>query len=305
MSSKMDSYLRRIVNQTDCSKEERQDMFEEMRDHLLLVRQDYMEEGYSKIEAEAIAMKEFGHEATIGDGLQQAMFPYRREFLLFLAIGSYLFVCVQYFYVLFTENVAIHSFFVPAIAHALLLFFALNQTYAVNRKLWLNLSLVLNILLMVLFAFPDFTTTLTWDMIFYSFLALSIFLIYRTALTYPQGGENISRKRFIHIVNITTGFLLLVFTGFFFVSFAIFAGFQLQILLNFLIPHIIWFLIYLIQIRLTNVNSKWTKRSYILWLFPVFYATSFIVVFYLPSDMFGSGFHQVLWWVIFPLQSSF
>lgn len=134
MSSRIDGYLLRIVNQTDCTKEERKDMYEEMHGHLTMLQQEYIERGYSKKEAEEIAMKEFGQEAAIGDGLQQAMFPYRKELLLVLAIGSYLFICIQYFYVLLTENVANNWVFIPTIAHSLLLFFALNQTYAVCSK---------------------------------------------------------------------------------------------------------------------------------------------------------------------------
>ncbi|WP_054706345.1 permease prefix domain 1-containing protein [Bacillus sp. JCM 19041] len=239
MSSKIDAYLQRIINQTDCTKHERKDMYEEMHGHLTMLRQEYIDEGYTKKEAEEMAMKEFGHEAVIGDGLQQAMFPYRRELLLVLALGSYLFICVQYFYVLLTENVANNWMFIPSIAHVLLLFFALNQTYVVNRKLWLNLSLVLNLILMFLFAFPDFAYNPTWSIVFYVLLALTIFLIYRTALTYSSGGNNLVHKRVIHVVNITIGFLITVGTGFFSFWLSL-IWWPTLVLLNFLIPYVIW-----------------------------------------------------------------
>ncbi len=179
MSSKINQYITRIVNQTDCSTAERQEMYDEMYDHLTLIQNDYMEKGYSKQESEEMAIRAFGHEAAIGDELQQAMFPYRREFLLVLALGSYIFICVQYFSILFVEHVANNWLFLPAIAHTFLVFFALNQTYAVNRKLWLNASLVLNILLMFTFANPTFSNNIIWNLLHYMILGGSIFLIYR------------------------------------------------------------------------------------------------------------------------------
>ncbi|KQL56383.1 MULTISPECIES: permease prefix domain 1-containing protein [Bacillaceae] len=301
MSAKMNTYLLRIVNQTDCPKEERQDMFDEMYDHLTLIKQTYVEQGYTEKEAEEMAMKEFGHEATIGDGLQQAMFPYRRELLLILALGSYLFVCVQYFSILFVENVANYWLFMPAIAHALILFFSLNKTYIVNRKLWLNLSLVLHLLLMFVFAFPHFNDGLSWHIVFYSILGGTIFLIYRTALTYSFGNSSVIKKRIIHTVNITIGFLLLIGIGFILFAFLLFGDLHPILLLNMSFPFIIWGIVYAIQIRLANKSSKWLNICYFLWIYALLYLAALIFPIYLP-ELLASDLNDLLFRVIYPIQ---
>lgn len=280
-------------------------MYDEMYDHLTTLQLDYIERGYSKNEAEVFAMKDFGQAAAIGDGLQQALFPYRKELLFILAIGSYLFVCIQYFYVLLTENVANNWVFIPTFAHTFLLFFALNQTYALNRKLWLNLSLVLNLFLMYLFAYPDFSYNPTWSIVLYVLLALTIFLIYRTALTYPVGGKNVSQKRLIHVVNITLGFLLIVVFGFFLWA-GLFFGSLVSYwsLANYAIPFIIWMLVYSFQIHLANKQSKWLKVSYLLWLYVFIYVATFFSLFTSQTDIFGIDIVSIFRRILYPIQPS-
>lgn len=300
MSSRIDAYLQRIVNQTDCTKAERKDMYEEMHGHLTILRQDYMNRGYSEKEAEDFAMRAFGNEAAIGDELQQALFPYRRELLLILALGSYLFVCVHYFFIMFTESVADNWLFVPAISQATLLFFALNQTYAVNRKLWLNLALTLHLLLMGVFAYPSSQLeNPIWQIIFLSFIVLTIFLIYRITLTYSSGRKNVFSRRLIHSVNITMGLIVAGFTYFYLFIF-LWGGLS-WFLLNAAIPFITWIVVYMIQIKLLNNHSKWITKSLFLWFIVLFFTVGPFVVFNV-AEFSNSDVPNMLLRILWPIQ---
>lgn len=158
---------------------------------------------------------------------------------------------------------------------------------------------------MSLFAYPDFAYNLTWSIFFYVLLSLTIFLIYRTALTYPHGGTNLVQKRLIHLVNITFGFLLTLIFGFFLFG-ALFFGSPILdwSLVNYAIPLTIWFLVYVFQIRLANQNSIWLKTSYFLWLYVLVYLVTFFSSIYVPTDMIGTGLNNVFRRILYPIQSS-
>ncbi|WP_029329180.1 hypothetical protein [Lentibacillus jeotgali] len=232
--------MKRIAAQTDCSRSERDDLYEEMLTHVLMRRDEEMEAGKTEEEAE--------EGAHIGDGLQQAMFPYRRELLLLLALLGFLFTFGKYITVLVQEQTALWYLLVGTVGHSAVLFFALNRTFAVNRKLWLALGLVLNLLFLI--------TQWSWAT-YYDFLVpalllmllLNLYLVYRTVLTYEQQKEHKMSRRIIHIVNITlalVGGLAALYISLIAMGFGASAG----ILLHVFIPMALWAVLYTVQIQL-------------------------------------------------------
>ena len=83
----------------------KRDIYEELLIHLQISR-DYLmeEEGLTPEKAEEKAMQLFGLEGEIGSQVQQALFPYRKELMLTLAISSILFTIGVYLSSLFVEG---------------------------------------------------------------------------------------------------------------------------------------------------------------------------------------------------------
>ncbi|WP_240377328.1 permease prefix domain 1-containing protein [Bacillus piscicola] len=266
MSHELENYVKRIVDQTDCSKTERDDLYEEMLIHVYMICDEQLEQGKSKEEATEYAMKSFGKEAEIGDRLQQAMFPFRKELLLLLAILGFLFTIGEYLIVLIEEKVALFHVLSGIIGHSLVLFFALNRSYSINRKIWLSLALLLNFLLLVGNATgtpAPLGNNIFWMIGFLLMVLLNVFLLYRTALTYETNSHNKRARRVIHAVNITLG-LLTALPGLYLLLIAIGFGAPASVLFYVIVPLLVWVLLYTAQVMLARRHPKGALVSLLL-----------------------------------------
>lgn len=271
MSHDLENYIRRIVDQTDGSRIEKEELYEEMLLHVYLIREEELERGKSMKEANQIAMKTFGNEAQIGDQLQQAMFPFRKELLLFLAILGFIFTFSHYVYVLVEEKTALFHVLAGVLGHSAILFFALNRFYPIHRKIWLSLALLLNLLLLVFnmsfapfgFAMYSVGYNIYWIVGFLFMVLLNLYLLYRTVLSYHPNSENKTYKRVIHAVNMTLG-LAVSLPGIAMFLFTIAFGAPVLILLNFFIPLIIWGILYTVQIYFARRYPKAATGSLVL-----------------------------------------
>lgn len=72
----LDIYLSSIVKGLG-EKEDQEDLKEELRDHLLSLRQEYIEQGFSIREATKKAIDVFGKSKELNNGLEKALFPYK------------------------------------------------------------------------------------------------------------------------------------------------------------------------------------------------------------------------------------
>ncbi|SFL79748.1 permease prefix domain 1-containing protein [Salibacterium qingdaonense] len=263
MTRKLETYVKRIAAQTDCSRAERDDLYEELLSHVMMRRDEEIEAGKTEEEAEEEAMAMFGREARIGDGLQQAMFPFRRELLLTLAVLSFMFTFGTYIAVLIQEQAALTEMLIGTIGHSAVLFFALNRVFAVNRKLWVALALVLNVLLLLYVHSMSIEFYSLWRPALLIVVVLNMYLLYRTVLTYEQHKELITARRVIHIVNITLalcGGIAALSVAF---AAMIFGGSPV-ILLSVLIPMGVWAILYKSQIKLLPKRPKLVYSSLIL-----------------------------------------
>lgn len=266
MKSRLHQYVENIVTHTECSEKEKEDLYEELMTHLELTRDEFINDGLTVKEAEEKAMELFGAEGEIGSQLQQAIFPYRKELMLTLALSSILFTISAYLASLFLESNAYMGWLgTSMIFGGFLLFLPLNQHYHLNKKLWLNCLLILQILtllygLLIVSSLPNNSnfglTIWVWLNI-----ALAIILVYRTTV-YDY------RERYykiIHGMNIVSGMMIIGGTLFFGLSVVIMAGSIPPTMFIFLIPFAIWFVLYVAQMELAR---KYRKIAYFMGTLP-------------------------------------
>lgn len=99
MEKQFELYVSRIVNNIDCSDGEKAELAEEMYDHLLMLKQEFQENGLAENQAVQEALQAFGEEREIGNDMQNTMFPYVR----FLKWGGSAF-CILIAFLLLKEG---------------------------------------------------------------------------------------------------------------------------------------------------------------------------------------------------------
>ena len=148
MNQVFQRFVEGIVRETDSNQEEREDLYEELLSHLECSFIDYQKQGFSEEEALRTAMTNFGEEREIGKQLQQAMYPYRREMMLALSVGSLLFAYGVYVCQLFVMGDAhIPWLIVAVLISTALLVLTVRPVSSLNRRLWMNSLLLIHIMI--------------------------------------------------------------------------------------------------------------------------------------------------------------
>ncbi|MGG3889496.1 permease prefix domain 1-containing protein [Metabacillus fastidiosus] len=258
MKSKLEQYVENIVRHTECSKEEKEDLYEELLIHLQLSRDHLIEEGLTSEKAEEKAMKLFGQEGEIGSQIQQALFPYRKELMLTLAVSSIFLTISTYLLHLFAEGDAYIGWLCfSMILSGMLLFLPLNQHVHLNKKLWMNSLLIFHTLgllygwLTITQLDPSITLGLTiWVWLN---IALSLGLVYRT--TIYDYSSNEKHMKILHVINISSGIVITMACLFLIVGGLIMIGFHFMMLL-FAIPIAVWIGLYAAQLKVAKQNMR-------------------------------------------------
>lgn len=248
MRPNFNRYIEEIVQQTDATEEEKDDLREELLIHLELSYADKRKEGHSEKESKQLVLESFGMSGKIGSQIQQAMFPYRKEMMGALAVLSLLFSVAIYVSKLFVEADA-HMFWLTSsvLVSASLLIFTLHPIPLFNRRLWMNTLLLIHIFIflygMLLATSLDsaFSTILT----VYSLIILlfAIALIYRTTIVDVQTSKSV---KIFHMLNMTSGIFIIALTLFFIWAMLAFDFFKFN--RNFFIsfaPFFIWLIAYI------------------------------------------------------------
>ncbi|WP_080848379.1 VanZ family protein [Cytobacillus gottheilii] len=81
MDKKIEAYIDKIVKQLNCDEEEKREIKDEMSDHLNLLQQEYIDQGYSNPVAVQKAIESFGEEKQLTNGLQASIFPFHKIFM--------------------------------------------------------------------------------------------------------------------------------------------------------------------------------------------------------------------------------
>lgn len=94
MDKSIEAYVKRFIADLRCNEEEKNEVEDEMRDHLYLLVQEYLEEGYSNEEAVQKAIQAFGEGKEIRKGLQKSLSPFYRliQYGLWISFSLYAFV---------------------------------------------------------------------------------------------------------------------------------------------------------------------------------------------------------------------
>lgn len=268
----LSNYVQKIVDQTDCTKEEKEDLAEELLVHLEILTQEHIDNGLSEKEAILQAMIAFGLEQEIGSQLQQALFPYRRYLLIALGLG---FILLNYsiFTVLLLEMQEAQSFTLifNIIVGLVFLFITAFPTFSLRRKILINSNIILFLIgstiniLNLLYSDLVISNILLFISLLLVFVAIALLYITTLHRTSSNHIQHSSRKH-IHIINITTGIIIAICSIFFGFGFLIFGG-VIQAIFILAIPICTWALLYWIQFhyyfRLKKTTYVFTSISVI------------------------------------------
>lgn len=280
MKSKLPQFVDNIVNHTECSKRDKEDMFEELLIHLEISRDEFMKEGLSLEEAEEKAMEVFGAEGEIGSQLQQAIFPYRKEFMLTLAISSLLFTICTYLVSLFVMGDAYIGWLCASmLISGTLLFLPLNKHIHLNKKLWLNSLLILQILNLLygLLISSQLSNDYHVGLSIWAWLntALALILVYRTTVhDYHE-----PQMKVLHGINIASGIVIIGGALFFLVGSLILTGGIWPVMLIYFIPIVIWLILYVAQM---GVVKKLPKLAFFMSTIPFLIIVFFFLLLLTP-----------------------
>ncbi|MFC4321375.1 permease prefix domain 1-containing protein [Litchfieldia salsa] len=260
MKSKLERYVENIVRHTECSKEEKEDLYEEILIHLK-ISSDYLieNEGLTREKAEERAIQLFGQEGEIGSQIQQALFPYRKELMLTLSISSLLFTISIYVLSLFVEG----DFYVGWLCYSmclssLILILPLNQHFHINRKLWINVLLIFHTLGQLygwlIVGDLDHSANVGLTIWVWLNIALSIGLLYW--ITIYDYGSNQKHMKLLHGLNIASGIIIIGISLFLIVGGLIMIGEFHFMMILFASPIAVWTALYVAQLKLVKKNKN-------------------------------------------------
>lgn len=274
MSTVLHRFVEKIVRQTDGNKAEKKDLYEELMSHLESSCNKFLAEGFERQGAEQKAMECFGDAGDVGGQIQQAMFPFRKEMMLTLAIVSIVFSFAVYLAQLFIEGDAYIGWLILSIIVSTFVFiFAVHPLPFLNRRLALNSMLFIHIftyLFGVLLA-TGVTQSISIVLTFMAWfiVLLGIVLVYRTTIYDYQSSKHPYKRSAIllHTYNLTIGMVIIGFTLFFLWAFMLFIDEWTPFLLLLLVPLLIWLIAYMTQMKLLGKGRK--SMSYVVALAPL------------------------------------
>lgn len=282
MNKKFHTFVRQIVSQTDGTRAEKEDMYEELMIHLELSYAQFIEAGYNKKQSEKMTLQSFGDANKIGNQLQQAMFPYRKMMFLILAVTSLLYSFTLYSVTLFAGgNAHIAWLVISVVTSSSILLFSLQMLTFLERKISLNIMLTIHIFVylfgLLIASYIEFFIPLSYISIF--ILVLTIVLIYRTTIyDFPvKQLEGKNYPKLFHYFNLTFGFIIISTTLFFVWVVLIFAEAFAIFMLTPLIPVLIWIVTYIAQMKLV-LKGK-VKTAFVVAIIP-FLLTLVIILWF-------------------------
>jgi hypothetical protein len=87
----IEKHINSVLQHVEGTPEERQELVDEMKDHLLSAKEEYIAQGFSPEEAEQRAIADFGGDVEVGGQLQESISPYRKDVLIGLGIATIVF----------------------------------------------------------------------------------------------------------------------------------------------------------------------------------------------------------------------
>jgi len=271
-------FVDQIVKQTDGNQAERDDLYEELMVHLEMSSERFIKEGFNEKQAEQKAMEHFGEAGEIGSQIQQAMFPFRKTMMLTLATTSIIFSFGAYLAQLFLENNALIIWLIISIANSSLMFIcAVQPVRHLNRRLWLNAIFIMHIFVYsygwMIASDIDHPISIVLTLLSWFIILLGIALLYLTTINDYQSSKQTHYKQAnrIHVLNITTGIVLVIATLFFLWGLLVFSEERTPAMFTVFIPLFIWMIAYFLQINFLSKNKK--KVAYAIAAIPILILT--------------------------------
>ncbi|MBY0099573.1 permease prefix domain 1-containing protein [Mesobacillus maritimus] len=262
MKSKFEAYVEKIVSQTDCTNDEKDDLFEELMVHLELSREELMSQGMSENEAELKAMELFGIEEDIGGQIQQSIYPFRKELILTLSIGCILYTISLYLLSLFHDgNAYIGWLLVSMVVSTTFFLIALNQIPLLNRRRWLNTLFIIHIFTS-LFGYSivsalEHPAQLAIAIANWVIILLSLVLVYQTTIYESKSQKVLGKEsKRLHQLNFILGMVTIGFFLFFIgAGLMLFGGFHPSMILTSL-PLCVWICLYYGQMKFIQKHKR-------------------------------------------------
>jgi hypothetical protein len=280
MKKKLERFVERMIQQTDCTKSEKEDLYEELLIHLELLRDEFLQKGFSLEEAENKAIESFGSDVEIGHHIQQALFPFRKEMMLGLASSSLFFTIIVYLANLFLNGDAEIIWLVLSMTVSSTLFLLSVFPFGhAHRKRYMNTLLIAHLLLYVygymIASHIDHTLSLFLTTFAAGIIVLAVILLYRITL-FGDVPSPAKSKVWIHAIFLTTGLFIGSVSLVFIMSGFILLGTFHPMMLVFISPLIVWGVLYVWQMRL---YKKKQQISYLLVTMPILICFAILAYF--------------------------
>lgn len=273
MHMTLNEYVEALIKQMDVTSIEKDDIYDELMEHLQLTKSHYVQSGLDDKHAEKKAMEQFGNPQSIGNEMQEAMFPKRHFLIHLLAYASIFYTFYIYTTQLFGFGDAHFIWLVLAIASSTYLWFTAESAYTLFRKRAIRVTHY--IIHIFLFLYGSMLSELWIPMTFFALaiVLLSIISIYQLAIYdfRHESREKTVATIVIHVINITLGIVYIGFTLFFTWGALIFStGFELFTAWRFYMftaTLFVWICSYYLQLKYVH-RTKWV---WLLFLAPVIY----------------------------------
>lgn len=282
MNTIFHSFANQIVKQVDENQTDKDDLYEEIMDHLKESHAQLVKEGFNEKQAEQKAMDNFFDTMRIGDQVQQVIFPFRKEMLLILAVVSAIYSFAISSIWLYLENdTNIVWFLISATSSSFLYIYAIKPILFKSHRPLLNIILMIHIFIYVFGSILIFglekPTSIILALLSLFIIVLSIVLF---SLTFERNkrsakdheANNHDQKlakqiKFLHTLNTTAGIILGGATLLFLWFLLSFSGELTLARLVIFLPFIIWLISYMLQIKLITQDKK--QVAYALAIIPV------------------------------------
>jgi hypothetical protein len=255
--NRMKKHIQHVLQETQCPKEERAELEEELLIHLQELKQYYIDQDNSEKKAEKQAIAQFGGSKLIGRGLQESMYPWQRGLLYTIGIASLLFGMLFHLYTLIVlQEPSVAWLAIQLAAGTIVTLAAINIAFIGRHPYFLH------VVVMVHLIWHAITYSLIQGMpiahvfLFLVYLILLIVLelvfIFRNSyFSTPASKENTRRRWEIKIgytMNLVYGMMVIAMALFFLWGLLIFTGWSMMALYP-LIPILAWFVFYKYQMK--------------------------------------------------------
>ncbi|MFK4480381.1 hypothetical protein ABH947_004620 [Bacillus sp. RC206] len=86
----IEEYIKSIVQKTNLSQPDRDELYFEIYDHLTSLKQEFLDQGKSEEEATTLAIQNFGEASTLGTEIEKAMQSSTQKYVQWIGWGLFL-----------------------------------------------------------------------------------------------------------------------------------------------------------------------------------------------------------------------